>query len=316
VQLGNEFIRLTVTAEGGHLAEILDKTSGVNPLWIPPWPSIEPSLYTPAQHPEYGASPEAKLLAGIMGHNTCLDLFGPPSADEERAGVTVHGEASVLPYEFEATARGLSAKCTLPVPQLAFERRLELDGRKILIGETVENLSALDRPIAWTEHVTLGPPFLECGVTQFRAPATPKDFETYTGVPASGGYSPHLLDPNEERAWFFAYSPASRILFGYVWRRNDFPWLGIWEENCSRTQAPWNGRTLARGLEFGVSPFPETRRAMIERQKLLDTACYRWLPARARLHVDYYAAIAPAPAIPETIEEFESALSSSCLTKI
>jgi hypothetical protein len=250
-----------------------------------------------------------------MGHNTCLDLFGPPSADEEHAGLTVHGEASVLPYEFKATTAGLIARCALPASQLAFERRLELDGRKVQISEAVENLSALDRPIAWTQHVTLGPPFLECGVTQFRAPAAPKDFGTYTDVPSSGGYTTHLLDPNRERAWFFAFSPTSRILLGYVWQRNDFPWLGIWEENCSRTQAPWNGRTRARGMEFGVSPFPETRRAMIERQKLLDTACYRWLPARARLEADYYAAVAPAPAIPETIEEFERALSSPCLTK-
>lgn len=316
MQIENDFIRLTVTVEGGHIAQVIDKTSGVNPLWIPPWPSIEPGLYDPAQHPEYGASPEAKLLAGIMGHNTCLDLFGPPSAEEERAGLTVHGEASVLPYQFQATAAGLTARCILPASQLAFERRFKLEGRRVLIGETVENLSALDRPIAWTQHVTLGPPFLECGSTQFRAPAEPKDFETYTSTPRSGGYSTHLLDAKHERAWFFGYSPGLGILFGYVWRRNDFPWLGVWEENCSRSHAPWNGRTLARGMEFGVSPFPETRRAMIERQKLLDTACYRWAPARARLEAEYYAAIAPAAAIPETIEEFENATSSTCPTKI
>jgi hypothetical protein len=316
VQIENEFIRLTVTVEGGHITEILDKASGVNPLWIPPWPSIEPSSYSSAQHPEYGAIPEAKLLAGIMGHNTCLDVFGPPSPEEERAGVTVHGEASVLPYEFQAEPAGLTAACTLPTSQLAFERRFKLDGRKILIGETVENLSALDRPIAWTQHVTLGQPFLECGITQFRAPATPKGFETFTNTACSGGYTTHLLDPNREDAWFFAYSPRSKVLLSYVWQRNDFPWLGIWEENCSRTQPPWNGRTLAQGMEFGVSPFPETRRAMIERQKLLNTACYRWLPARARLEVDYYTAIAQAAAIPETIEELDNSISSSCPTKI
>ena len=28
-------------------------------------------------------------------------------------------------------------------------------------------------------------------------------------------------------------SPASKLAFGYVWRRADFPWLGIWEENHS-----------------------------------------------------------------------------------
>jgi hypothetical protein len=315
-QIENEFIRLTVTVEGGHIAEMLEKKSGVNPLWIPPWTSIEPSVYSAAQHPEYGASPEAKLLAGIMGHNTCLDLFGPPSVDEERAGITVHGEASVLHYQLQGDESRMTATCTLPVSQLAFERRFKLDGPKIRIAETVENLSALDRPIAWTEHVTLGPPFLESGVTQFRAPAAPKDFELYTDVPASGGYSTHLLDPHGDKGWFFAYSPKSEVVFGYVWRRSDFPWLGVWEENCSRKQAPWNGRTQARGMEFGVSPFPETRREMIERQTLFDTACYRWLPARGRLHADYYAAVAQAAAIPETIEEFEYALSSTCRTKI
>ena len=32
-------LRVTVLEEGGHIAEILDKRSGINPLWTPPWPS-------------------------------------------------------------------------------------------------------------------------------------------------------------------------------------------------------------------------------------------------------------------------------------
>ncbi len=86
VQLENDQIRVTVLREGGHIAEVLHKTSGVNPLWIPPWPSIEPSTYQAAQHPEYGANMESKLLCGIMGHNLCLDVFGPPSPEEAAAG--------------------------------------------------------------------------------------------------------------------------------------------------------------------------------------------------------------------------------------
>ena len=41
---------------------------------------------------------------------------------------------------------------------------------------------------------------------------------------------------------FLAFSPTARLAFGYTWRRADFPWMGIWEENHSRTAAPWNGR--------------------------------------------------------------------------
>jgi len=42
-RLENDQIRVTATLEGGHIAEIQHKPSGVNPLWIPLWPSIEPS---------------------------------------------------------------------------------------------------------------------------------------------------------------------------------------------------------------------------------------------------------------------------------
>src|SRR5271165_4843773 len=168
----NDAVRITVLREGGHVASILHKKTAVNPLWTPPWRSIEPSHYNRERNPEYGADAESKLLSGIMGHNLCLDLFGAPSPEEAAAGMTVHGEASILPYQISFKDSELTAACFLPAAQLQFERRIRLDGARVLITETVENRAVLDRPIGWTQHVTLGPPFLEKGVTQFRAPGT------------------------------------------------------------------------------------------------------------------------------------------------
>src|ERR1700744_2251550 len=90
--LENEHLRVTVLHEGGHIAAIVDRESGVNPLWTPPWPSIEPSQFgIRNDHRDvYGDGPEARLLSGIMGHNLCLDLFGVPSEEEAAAGLTVH----------------------------------------------------------------------------------------------------------------------------------------------------------------------------------------------------------------------------------
>src|SRR5262249_23681237 len=93
----NRFLHVVVLEGGGHIAAIVDKATAVNPLWIPNWPSIDPSAYDAARHPEYGTGAEARLLSGIMGHNICLDFFGGPSAEEEAAGLTVHGEAPVAP---------------------------------------------------------------------------------------------------------------------------------------------------------------------------------------------------------------------------
>ena len=84
----------------------------------------------------------------------------------------------------------------------------------------------------------------------------------------------------------------------YAWKRADFPWLGRWEENCARDSAPWNRETRTLGLEFGVSPIPESRRQMIERGRLFDTPGLRWIPARRRVDVAYRATLRPADAMP------------------
>ena len=320
VRIQNDLIRVTITVEGGHIAEIFEKSTGVNPLWIPPWPSIEPSSYSLERHPEYGNNAESFLLSGIMGHNLCLDLFGSPSADEEAAGVAAHGEAGMAMYEVEEIPGGISARCAAPVAQLAFERSIRLEGRRVRILESVENLSALDRPIGWTQHVTLGPPYLVPGSTQFRVPATrsrnlaetkdfdwpgPQNLELYPAAKPHASYTAHVLDPKQDRVWFTAWSPESKVVLGYVWDRRDFPWIGIWEENCSRPHAPWNQRTMTRAMEFGVSPFPESRRKMIDRGKMFDTPCYRWVGGRRTVTAEYYAGVATADTIPPSRQAFE-----------
>lgn len=330
----NEHVRVTVLEEGGHIAEILDKRSGINPLWTPPWTSIEPSTYVRARHAEYGSGSDAMLLGGIMGHNLCVDTFGAPSVEEAAAGLTPHGEASVVRYELDVSGDAMSTRAWLPLAALRVERRLELRDRAVRIREIVENMTACDRPIGWTEHVTLGPPFLEKGVTEFRASATQSkvfehtfgvhdylragavfdwpsapridggttDLRRFTSAAASSAYTAHLMDQAREHAFFAAFLPRARLAFGYVWKRHDFPWLGIWEENHSRGHAPWNGTTLSCGMEFGASPMPESRREMIDRGRLFDAPTYRWIPAKSRVEVQYWAVIRDADAVPEILE--------------
>jgi hypothetical protein len=155
----NEHLRLTVLAEGGHIAEVFDKQAGVNPLWTPPWPSIEHSDFGRSAHDVYGANVESSLLSGIMGHNLCLDIFGGPSAAEAVSGLPVHGEASAVAYELQPTDHELVMRSHLPQAHLNVERRIELRERVACVRETVHNPKGIDHPVGWTEHVTLGPPF-------------------------------------------------------------------------------------------------------------------------------------------------------------
>ena len=334
VQLDNGLVRVSVLHGGGHIAEMTLLENGVNPLWVPPWPSIEPRDWDPGRHSEYGNDRESHLLSGIMGHNLCFDFFGAPSDEEAASGLTVHGEAPVVDWNIQQIGDAeLLCTAELPIARMRFERRLHL--RKphvasgalasvLLFSETAENLASADRAVGWTEHVTLGPPFLARGRTEFSATATrSKTYETefaqgkghlQTAVefdwpmcPAAGGgsidlrripdrpvsasFTTHLMDRALDQAWFTACDPSSQVLFGYVWPRSFFPWLGMWEENHCREHAPWNGRALTRGMEFGVSPFPESRRQMIDRGSLFGVPGYRWIPARSQARVEYCAFI-------------------------
>src|SRR5262249_17051136 len=159
----------------------------------------------------------------------------------------------------------------LPLAAMVIERRIDLHGRAVRVRETVESLAAVDRPIGWTEHVTLGPPFLQKGITEFRVsavqskvyesdfgvadyllrgaefewPNAPRadsgtaDLRRFTDRDASSAYTAHLMDRSRDHAFFVAFAPSARLAFGYVWRRADFPWMGIWEENHSRVAPPW-----------------------------------------------------------------------------
>jgi hypothetical protein len=333
VRAESDNLRVTATTEGGHIAEITHKKTGVNPLWTPPWPSIEPSAYDPAAHaPVYGDTAESPLLAGLMGHSICLDTYGGPSPEEAAAGMPIHGEGPTAHYDADGAGDSISLSATLPLAQVRFERRIRLvpGGSVVSFSESVSNLSACDRPIAWTQHVTLGPPFLAGGATQFRAsvtrskvidsefggqqktgaefawPMCPKkdgsvsDLRVYPADAASGGFTTHLVDPVRDHGFFLAWSPAAKIAFGYVWKRADFPWMCRWEENHLREGAPWNSRTMTCGMEFGISPTIESRRDMVQRNSLWGVPSYRWLPANTTISASYCAFIIPAESVPES----------------
>ena len=334
VTVENRDLRVTVLNEGGHIAEIFDKSSGVNPLWTPPWPTIEPSQYGREHTALYGDGVDARLLAGIMGHNLCLDIFGPPSEAEANDGLTAHGEGSVAAYELHAHGQSLVARARFPIAGLAFQRRIELRDGVVAIHERLENVSRSDRAIGWTQHVTLGPPFLECGTTQFRASATRSrvfestfgaddylhtsadfewpwaptrdgqraDLQVFSDRTRSSAYTAHLMDQRQRAAYFVAFAPAFQLAFGYVWNPKDFPWMGIWEENHSRLSQPWSGQTLTRGMEFGVSPMPETRDAMIARERLFGVPCFRRIDAGQTIEVDYCVVVRRAQLIPESLD--------------
>jgi len=311
-QIENHQLRVTVTQAGGHIAEVVLKgRNELNLLWVQARPTIEPTEYIREKHENlYGGGPAARLLSGLVGHNLCFPFWGDPSNSEYQSGMTFHGETGIVRWRKigerqEGTTTQLTIAADLPESRTRFTRTISLTSGEpvVYFDNRAENLSALDRPVGWCEHVTVGPPFLKKGVTLFDASLTrgrnlgdnpEKGFEWPTGqaettinlrtvrdVERSGFVNNFLVDPKMEFGYFTAVNPEHRLLLGYLFRRSEFPWLNVWEAN--QPGASDQPVMLTRGLEFSDTPTHGSLKAMVAVPKLWDVPAYEWLNARAGL---------------------------------
>jgi catechol 2,3-dioxygenase-like lactoylglutathione lyase family enzyme len=311
-----------------------DPKKNVNPMRVPHYPTIEPFDYDPARHDAiYGDSAHRRLSSGYMGHLLCFPFYGPPSDEEARAGLGNHGEAPVVEWkktkvEVDTDGATLWYGADLPKTQYRVERAVSVPRgmRVVQVREWVENLASFDRPISWMQHATFGPPFVEPGKTALDVSATrglvgggrpgagslqpdsaiewprgigadsaPVDLRPFQAKPKSGTYYALRLDPARAAQFFTLYHPDYRVLIGYVLPSAGNPWIADWQENRSNTTLPWNGEVVARGIEFGSTPFAEGLRKSIDRGSLFDTPAYRWIGAWQRLETQFTVVLSEIP---------------------
>jgi len=285
---------------------------------------------------EYGSITEGKLLSGLAGHSLCLDYFGSPSAEEAQQGLSQHGEAPSAQWVAERprvnrSEAVLSLRARLPAARLDFGREMVICAGEpvVYFHETVTNLGKADHFFHWVQHVTLGPPFLTPNEVTVSLPGTqgmtfPHGYDegkallrsgeafTWPDAPSNSGGTVDLsrplteaglglvagvlLDANKDVAFIAAVNRRLRLLIAYCFRRSDFPWVAIWEENHAVAAPPWLRRTVALGLEFGTTPMPVPRREnFIAGGPLFGVPAAAFVPARGRKTVPYAALLATTP---------------------
>jgi hypothetical protein len=271
----------------------------------------------------YGSDPHRWLSSGYMGHLLCFPAFGPPSSPEEvKSGLGNHGEAPIVEWKpigspaTEGGALRFHYGADLPKTQYRVERVLTLaaDESVLYVEETVQNLAPYDRPINWVQHATFGPPFIEPGKSYLDLSGTKgrvsggavetsslqpnSEFEWPDGTgagggkvslrmfqpkPAAGTYFAVLMDQQRPVSYFTMYNPEFPVLIGYLFRTDESPWVGDFQENRRLKNKPWDGKAVTRGIEFGTTPFAEGLRRSVERGSLFGARTYRWIGGREKL---------------------------------
>ena len=167
---------------------------------------------------------------------------------------------------------------------MRFRRTLRIrDGESTLyFTESTTNLTRIDSPFCCQQHVTLGPPFVEGGVSRVDLPAkrghtnpvvihetdplAANQLYDWPHAPLQGGGTRNLqlypedrymavvsvlLEPEEEFAYTAVSNPRLGLLLVYAFPREIFPWTALWYEHEAAEFLPYNNRTTTWGVEFG-----------------------------------------------------------------
>lgn len=290
--ISNDKLALTVRSVGGAMVQLFmrDDTDKLNPLeGLGHFVCVD----------GFGPVSAEERAAGLPGHGEAHRVPWEMLSSEEKDGTST-----------------VVFRATLPLVQEVFRRTIRIvDGESVIyIDSELESLLGFDRPINWAEHATIGGAFLEQGktVTEMSARramtrshaseatdpperhqlADFKEFAWPMAPTLSGGLldirtapvltpvmdqTTSLMDPSRRLVFITAFHPDKRALFGYVFRREEYPWTQIWDSY------PGQGRRSSRGLEFGTQPFDLPRREVIQTNSLFQTPTYRWLPAKSKI---------------------------------
>jgi hypothetical protein len=289
--IGNDKLTLGIRIDGGAMVRLIlnDDRAGVN------------ALHAELGHfvcvDGFGPVSQEERRAGLPGHGEAHRV-----AWETVSSGRMNGSTTTVSFA-----------ATLPLVQEIFRRSIHIvDGENVVYVESeLESLLAFDRPIAWAEHATIGSPFLEPGKTVVEMSATramTRSYESQSDTPPHrlasfkeftwpmapgmngvlidvrptptekpiGDHTASLMDPARRLVFVTAFNASRRLLLGYVFRREEYPWTQLWESYPE-------GDRIARGLEFATQPFDLPRREVVQTNSMFNTTTYRWLPAKSRI---------------------------------
>jgi hypothetical protein len=170
-----------------------------------------------------------------------------------------------------------------PLEGLKIKRVIQMDDHSAVfkVDEYIANVNPLSRLYNVVQHPTLAKPFLanntivNCNADRgFNYHLSTKPAEHAAqwpyGTMEDGGkmniskpdksYSSvfsYVIKKDAEFGWITAYTPQLNLLVGYLWQRETYPWISLWQD--------FDGADIRyRGLEFGTTGMHKPYKQIIE----------------------------------------------------
>ncbi len=312
VKMGNSKIELLVNLNGGSYFDFHLKELPINPInWR-------------------GSKPGEQIF---MGHFLCFDRWGPPSAAEKANGFRHHGEVNTESWKLLAAPQinsgqsACSMMCQLPMAGLQLTRKIEMsdDEPVFFVTEEIKNLNRNGRMFNIVQHVSIAPPFLDKSTLfdnnslqgfEDRGDGSLNQDETILKWPQADhngekvnlrqfegdwpNVSSFVYSQNDKYGWVTACNPTKKLMLGYIWKTEDYPWINFW-------RSMENGVPMAFGMEFGTTGLHEPFPVVAKKGKIFDRNIYAFIDANEVISKSFTAFLAKIPEDYNGVEKIEIA---------
>lgn len=274
VVLESASLRVTVRPHvGGTITEIRHKPTGLSVLGTVPWEAVDAPL-------ESGAAPDEPVwLTRYTGGWPLLFPNGGNACSVDGVFHGFHGEASITPWEAEASGSSIRLSRRLASVPVRMRREISLDDDLLTIRESAELEGKEAATVMWGHHPTFGSDLLAgefeiqsgaCSVTvdeEYDPPSNPLRPGTIGAWPMVPGKDrtidlrrPLAGNPEAgmaalaylydfESPWISIRRLDNAVAATLSWDSSVFPSLWYWIELGGTPDAPWSGRARLIGLE-------------------------------------------------------------------
>lgn len=313
VKLENKNIHLVVHSNGGAMVDFSQKENNFNPL------SFE---FLMEQMPANN-----KGGAPYRGHFICLGRWGEPSEAEKMHGIMNHGDFSNIQWEVEKLPGTTETIMNVVshLEGLKLERKITLDVQMPVykVTEKVTNIQKLGRVYNWVQHPTLTSPALDqntlidcngdLGFDQSFERSPEEKILKWSSTNLKGGLEADMSDlksqkdsvftfkvnEKDELGWVTAYFPVKGVLLGYLWKRQEYPWIHHWlhfEDSMIKY----------RGMEFGTAGIHQPFKDIITKySRVFDLLTFDYLEAGECKEKEFISFIADKGADFQGVEKLD-----------